>query len=55
MIYNFAFIITDGTVFIDGYGKETTDKKRAERYPYQCEAQRAAATFGKQYRVREID
>lgn len=55
MIYNFAFIITDGVEYIDGDGKRTTDKKRAHRYPYQGEARTAAATFGPEFRVQEID
>ena len=55
MIYNFAFIITDGVHYIDGNGKYTGDRKRAQRYPYHGEAKRAAATFGPQFRVREVE
>lgn len=55
MIFNFAFIVTNGTKYVDGRGKLTTDRKRAERFPYQTEAKRVAAAFGPSYRAREVE
>lgn len=55
LIYNFAFIVTDGEDFIDRNGKLTKDKRRAERYPYHCEATRVAAARGPSFKVREIE
>jgi hypothetical protein len=55
MIYNFAFIVTDGVEFIDDSGNLTRDRKRAHRFPYQGEAKRAAAKLGTSYKTREIE
>ncbi|QIG67383.1 hypothetical protein EVB39_054 [Rhizobium phage RHph_TM3_3_9] len=55
MIYNFAFIITDGVEYIDGDGERTPDRKRAHRYPYRSEAKTAATTFGREFRVQEVE
>jgi hypothetical protein len=54
MIYNFAFIITDGTRFVDERGKLTKDVKRAHRFPYHGEAKAAAAAHPG-FRVREVE
>lgn len=55
MVYNFAFIVTNGVNFIDDSGNLTADRKRAHRFPYQGEARRAAAKLGPSYKTREIE
>lgn len=55
MLYNFAFIITDGVFFIDGEGNATPKRESAHRYPYHGEARTAARKFGGKWRVREVD
>ncbi|QIG67861.1 hypothetical protein EVC29_061 [Rhizobium phage RHph_Y52] len=55
MIYNFAFIITNGVYYIDGDGRCTLERKRAHRYPYRIEAKTAAEKLGRGFRVQEVE